>query len=79
GVLAGNAELVRRVFRRREIHGATLGPEAAYLLLRGMKTLALRVERQNATAMRIARHLAGHPAIARVHYPGLSTHPGHDV
>ena len=79
GALAGNADLVERVFRRREIHGATLGPEAAYLLLRGMKTLALRVERQNATAMRIARHLEAHPAVARVHYPGLPSHPGHDV
>ncbi len=79
GVLAGDAELVERVFRRREIHGATLGPEAAYLLLRGMKTLALRVERQNATALKIARHLAAHPAVARVHYPGLPDHPNHDV
>lgn len=79
GVLAGDADLVARVFHRREIHGATLGPEAAYLLLRGMKTLALRVERQNATALAVARHLAAHPAVARVHYPGLEDHPNHDV
>lgn len=79
GVLVGDAERVARVFHRREIHGATLGPDAAYLLLRGLKTLALRVERQNATAMRVARHLQGHPKVASVHYPGLPEHPNHDV
>ena len=79
GVLVGDADLVARVFHRREIHGATLGPDAAYLLLRGLKTLALRVERQNATALRIARHLQVHPKVAAVHYPGLPEHPNHDV
>ncbi len=79
GVLVGDAELVARVFHRREIHGATLGPDAAYLLLRGLKTLALRVERQNATALQIARHLIDHPAVVAVHYPGLREHPNHDV
>ncbi len=79
GVLVGDADLVARVFHRREIHGATLGPDAAYLLLRGLKTLALRVERQNATALRIARHLQAHPKVAAVHYPGLPEHPNHDV
>ena len=79
GVLVGDEELVHRVFRRREITGATLHPEAAYLLLRGMKTLALRVERQDSNAMTVARHLLQHPRVARVFYPGLESHPNHDV
>ncbi|CAN5655208.1 PLP-dependent aspartate aminotransferase family protein [soil metagenome] len=79
GVLAGDADLVRAVYHFREINGATLHPEAAYLLLRGMKTLALRIERQNATALAIARHLREHPLVERVFYPGLEDHPGHDV
>ena len=79
GVVAGRADLVERIFRFREIHGATLHPEAAYLLLRGMKTLALRVERQNASALRIARWLRDRPEVARVFHPGLEDHPGHDV
>ncbi len=79
GVLAGKAELVERVFAFREIDGATLHPEAAYLLLRGMKTLALRVERQNDNALAIASHLRGHPRVAQVFYPGLEDHPGHEI
>ncbi len=79
GVLVGSEDLVRSVFRRREITGATLHPEAAYLLLRGMKTLALRVERQNSNALAVARHLRKHPRVARVFYPGLEDHPNHEV
>ncbi len=79
GALAGRAELVHRVFHFREINGASLHPHSAYLLLRGMKTLELRIARQNANAQRIAEHLVEHPAVERVAYPGLSTHPGHDI
>ena len=79
GVLAGSAELVEQVFRFREINGATLHPEAAYLLLRGMKTLQLRIERQNASALRIARWLHDHPLVRSVFYAGLESHPGHEV
>jgi len=79
GVLAGSAELVEQVFRFREINGATLHPEAAYLLLRGMKTLQLRIERQNASALRIARWLQDHPLVRSVYYAGLESHPGHEV
>ncbi|MFW6193043.1 MAG: cystathionine gamma-synthase family protein [Gemmatimonadota bacterium] len=79
GVVCGPAETVRRIFHYREIHGASLDPEAAYLLLRGMKTLELRVERQNENALRIARFLDDHPRVNRVHYPGLPSHPGHEV
>jgi cystathionine gamma-synthase len=52
---------------------------AAYLLLRGMKTLALRVERQNNNALQIARYLQSHPNVERVFYPGLETHENHDI
>lgn len=79
GVVCGPAALVERIFHFREINGATLHPEAAYLLLRGMKTLALRVERQNFNAGRIAAFLDEHPGIARVFYPGLPGHANHDV
>ena len=79
GVLCGSEELVRKVYHFREINGAVLSPDDAYLLLRGMKTLALRIERQNASAMAIARHLEDHPAVDRVYYPGLPGHEHHDV
>ena len=59
--------------------GGILDPHAAYLLIRGLKTLALRVEHQNRSAQRIAEMLAGHPRVERVHYCGLPSHPGHDV
>ena len=79
GVVCGDRALVERIFHFREIHGASLDPMAAYLLLRGMKTLALRVERQNANALEIARFLEEHRGVARVFYPGLASHPQHDV
>jgi cystathionine gamma-synthase len=79
GVVAGPAELVHRIYHFREINGATLHPMSAYLLLRGMKTLHLRVARQNESAMKIASWLAGHPKVQGVFYPGLPTHPNHDV
>jgi cystathionine gamma-synthase len=79
GVVCGSEALVRRIFRFREITGATLHPEAAYLLLRGMKTLALRVARQNGSALRIARWLEEADGVASVHYPGLTAHPAHEV
>jgi cystathionine gamma-synthase len=66
---------VARIFHRREINGATLHPEAAYLLLRGMKTLALRVERQNANAMAVARHLQDHPRWRRCTTPASRRTP----
>jgi cystathionine gamma-synthase len=79
GVACGSRELVARLYHYREINGAVLAPAEAYALLRGMKTLALRVERQNASAMHVARWLARHPAIERVNYPGLEGHEHHDV
>jgi cystathionine gamma-synthase len=79
GVLVGRRDLVDTVFRYREITGAALAPFAAYLLLRGMKTLDLRVQRQNSTALAVANHLERDPRVERVFYPGLASHPSHAV
>jgi len=79
GVICGPKELVKKIYHYREITGAALDPFAAYLLIRGLKTLQLRIERQNGNALRIAQFLEGHRAIDRVHYPGLESHPQHDI
>lgn len=79
GVICGPEELVRRIFHFREINGASLDAMSAFMLTRGMQTLELRVQRQNASAQRIAEFLADHPAVEAVHYPGLDSHPGHEV
>jgi cystathionine gamma-lyase/cystathionine beta-lyase/cystathionine gamma-lyase/homocysteine desulfhydrase len=59
--------------------GAILGPMDAWLVLRGTKTLPIRMERHHANAQVLAEFLAGHPAVTRVHYPGLPSHPQHDL
>ena len=79
GVICGSHELVEKVYHYREINGATLAPMDAYSLLRGMKTLKLRVERHNSNAMAIAHYLQSHPMVEQVNYPGLASHPGHDI
>jgi cystathionine gamma-synthase len=79
GVLCGEKSLVEQVFRYREINGATLHPMAAYLHIRGLKTLALRVERQNQNALTLARWLKEQPFVSEVYYPGLESHPGHEI
>ncbi len=79
GVLCGGRELVEKVFQFREINGASLQADPAYMIARGMKTLELRIERQNASALTIARYLKAHPNVSDVFYPGLETHTGHDV
>ena len=79
GVLCGPSELVRRVYHYREIIGAALDPFAAYLLLRGLKTLELRVARHNENAVKVARFLERHPAVERVFYPGLESHPQYEL
>jgi cystathionine gamma-synthase len=79
GVICGSRDLVKQVYHFREINGATLHPMAAYLLLRGMKTLHLRVARQNESALEIARFLFEHPGVGRVHYPGLETHDNYEI
>jgi cystathionine gamma-synthase len=79
GVICGSRELVKQVYHYREINGATLSPMDAYSFIRGMKTLKLRVERQNESALKIAQWLQQHPMIEQVNYPGLESHPNHDV
>ena len=79
GLISGRGDLVRRVHQFREIAGATLHADAAYAVLRGMKTLALRMARHNTNAQTVAEHLARHPKISQVYYPGLRTHPGHEI
>ena len=79
GVICGDEALVDRIYHYREITGATLDPMAAYLLIRGLKTLGLRIKQQNESAMQIARWLAAQPAVSAVYYPGLESHVHHDV
>lgn len=77
GAAVGNAEWMERV-RQMIIHlGGTMDPGAAYLLIRGMKTLGVRVQRQGENAMAVAKFLEKHPKVAHVHYPGLKSHPDH--
>jgi len=77
GVVAGRSELLDAVFKHRTLLGGILDPFQAFLLQRGLKTVALRVERQAATALVLAEWLAGRPGVAEVLYPGLAAHPGH--
>jgi cystathionine gamma-synthase len=79
GAACGSAELIQRLYHFREINGATLSPDDAYSLLRGMKTLSLRIAQQNSGALAIARWLARHPAVEQVNYPGLESHLHHDI
>lgn len=79
GLAVGKRDLIKKIFQYREITGATLHPQSAYLILRGMKTLELRIERQNENAMRVATYLSEHDKIEGVYYPGLKNHPNHDV
>ena len=79
GVLCGPAELIKQVYHYREITGASMDPMAAFLLVRSLKTLAIRVQRQNENALTIARWLAEQPQVEAVNYPGLETHLHHDV
>ena len=77
GAVAGGAQLIERIRHQLNLLGGALDPHAAFLLKRGLKTLALRVRYQNDSALAVARFLAGHAAVKQVHYPGLATHPQH--
>ncbi len=79
GAVLGRTELVDGIRAMQGVMGAVVDPFAAYLLIRGLKTFALRIERQNANAQAIAEFLEAHPKIDRVHYPGLPSFPNHDV
>ena len=79
GSLAGKVPLIDGVREMQAMLGAVIDPHAAWLLIRGLKTLPLRVAQQNATAQRLAQTLDGHPKVRRVYYPGLSSHPSHAI
>jgi cystathionine gamma-synthase len=79
GIVCGPADLVAKIYHFREITGACLDPMSAYLLLRGMKTLQLRIARQNESALKIGRFLESHPNVGRVFYPGLESHEQHEI
>lgn len=79
GVIAGRPDLIEQIYHYREINGATMDPMAAYLLLRGMKTLQLRIERQQQSAQRIAEYLETRSEVTVVNYPGLPSHPQHEL
>ncbi|HZQ24687.1 MAG TPA: cystathionine gamma-synthase family protein [Terriglobales bacterium] len=79
GAVCGPRDLVNRIYHFREINGACLEPMSAYLLLRGMKTLHLRVRQQNANALQIASFLESHPRVAKVFYTGLPSHENHEI
>lgn len=77
GVVVGSREFVERAWKFGLVAGAVLSPFDGWLLLRGLRTLGLRVERHNANALAVARFLEAHPQVERVHYPGLESHPQH--
>ncbi|HTZ45364.1 MAG TPA: PLP-dependent aspartate aminotransferase family protein [Jatrophihabitans sp.] len=77
GVVVAEADLIDRIWQTSIVTGSTLGPFDAWLLLRGLRTLALRVRQHNANALGLAEALAAHPAVSRVLYPGLAGHPQH--
>ena len=79
GAVLGSRDLVDAVRSLQAITGAVVDPFAAYLLVRGLKTFALRMERQNANAQALAEFLASHPHVTTVHYAGLPSHPQHEV
>ena len=75
GIIAGRKDLIEKIHETRTTLGGVMDPHAAWLLLRGIKTLAVRVQRQNENALRIAQFLAQHPRVRSVHYPFLEGHP----
>jgi cystathionine gamma-synthase len=79
GVVAGKAGLIGALRESQGVLGGVIDPHAAWLLERGLKTVGLRVTRQNASALTLARFLDDHPRVARAWYPGLDSHPDYEV
>ncbi|HEX3753132.1 MAG TPA: PLP-dependent transferase [Streptosporangiaceae bacterium] len=77
GAVMGSADRIEQIRKALNLFGGSLDPHAGFLLARGIKTLALRVQAQNANALALARFLQDHPAVAAVNYPGLASHPDH--
>jgi cystathionine beta-lyase/cystathionine gamma-synthase len=79
GVVMSSKEFIERTWTFAIVAGATLSPFDGWLMLRGLRTLGLRVERHNSNALAVARFLEGHPKVERVFYPGLESHPQHEL
>ena len=79
GAVAGSASIIEEVIRLMQLWGQSIDPHAAWLVDRGLRTLALRMERHNANGLAVARWAETHAAFAKVHYPGLHSHPDHDL
>jgi cystathionine beta-lyase/cystathionine gamma-synthase len=79
GIIAGRKDLIEKIHETRTTLGGVMDPHAAWLLLRGIKTLAVRVQRQNENALRVAQFLAQHSKVRRAHYPFLEVHPQRTV
>ena len=79
GVICGRLQLMEQIWETRTTLGNCMDPHASWLLIRGLKTLAVRVARQNENAQRVAEFLEQHAKVRRVHYPFLKSHPQHDI
>jgi cystathionine gamma-synthase len=79
GAVLGTTEVTEPIYQWRRVTGGIVDPMSCYLLIRGLKTFGLRMERLNRTAQCVAEFLSNHPKVRRVYYPGLSSHPHHDV
>lgn len=79
GAAAGKGEYIAGVRHMVSCFGGCMDPDVAFLVMRGMKTLGVRLPRQCETALRVAKYLEKHPKVARVHYPGLKSHPDHEL
>lgn len=79
GLVAGTQSYIDEVLQLARVWGSILDPHAAWMLDRGLKTLELRVERQNANGLAVAQWASAHPRVAAVHYPGLPSHPDHEA
>ena len=79
GIACGNKDIIDKIFHFREINGACLDPNPAYMILRGIKTLSLRMEKHNNNAMELSRWLSKHNNVKNVFYPGMPHHDGHEI
>jgi cystathionine gamma-synthase len=79
GVVVGKPETIQAIREHQGMFGALASPFTAYMLIRGLKTFAIRMRHQNASGQRIAEYLEGHPKVERVWYPGLASHPAHAI
>lgn len=79
GAVAGSNSVIEEVTRLMKLWGSSLDPHSAWLIDRGMRTLAVRMDRHNRNGLALATWASNHPAIARVHYPGLPSHPDHGL